>query len=139
MTQQYPLIGTGVVICKDGKVLVSKRSIGKSGAGTWHFPGGHVELYETIANCAVREVREETGLEIGNLTFLSMDEDFTREDGKHYVTFIYRADWKAGEPVNDPRESEEWHWFSWNELPEPLFWPSRRFVEKGINPLEFKG
>ena len=47
-----PKVGIGVIIIKDSKVLMGKRK-GLHGAGFWHFTGGHLELNESIEDCAV--------------------------------------------------------------------------------------
>lgn len=66
MSRQYPKqpsIGVGVVVIDGDRVLLVQR--GKEpGAGTWAFPGGRLELGETLAEAAVREAHEETGLTI---------------------------------------------------------------------------
>ena len=56
-----PLIGVAVIVTKDDRVLLGKRK-NSHGADTWAFPGGHLEFNESIADCAAREVFEETGL-----------------------------------------------------------------------------
>ena len=63
-----PLIGIAVIVVKDNRVLLGKRK-NAHGAGSWAFPGGHLEFNEFIEACAVREVFEETGLKIKNLRF----------------------------------------------------------------------
>ncbi len=66
MSRKYPeqpSIGVGVIVINENRVLVVQR--GKEpGAGTWAFPGGRLELGETLAEAAVREAHEETGLTI---------------------------------------------------------------------------
>ncbi|RLC15632.1 MAG: DNA mismatch repair protein MutT, partial [Deltaproteobacteria bacterium] len=54
-----PLIGVAAIVIKDKKVLLGKRK-NAHGAGTWAFPGGHLEYKESIEECAKREVFEET-------------------------------------------------------------------------------
>lgn len=116
-----PRIGVGVCLLKDGKVLLGKR-INAHGQGTWAFPGGHLEFGETVAECAVREVEEETGMQITNIRRGPFTEDFFLEQGKHYITIIMIADWKAGEPeLREPHKCEQWAWFEWDQLPGPLF------------------
>jgi 8-oxo-dGTP diphosphatase len=138
MKQQHPLVGNAVWIQKDGKVMLAKRAaVMKKGAGTWCPPGGHVEMFETVAECAMREVMEEAGVEVENLRLITISEDPHRDTGSHYITFHYAADWKSGEPRPQEGESEEWHWFRWDELPQPLFRPAQLLVDMGINPLEF--
>ncbi|MBU0929712.1 MAG: NUDIX domain-containing protein, partial [Nanoarchaeota archaeon] len=56
-------VGVGVYIIKDNKILFGKRK-GFHGSGTWCPPGGHLEFNESIEECAIREVMEETGIKI---------------------------------------------------------------------------
>lgn len=131
----HPGVGTGVYIRKGGKVLFGKRR-GKHGAGTWCPPGGKVELFEEWADNCVREVQEEASVMFDNLRLVAPTNDIAPEYGTHYVTLHFVADWVSGEPVDKPDERiGEWGWFSWDELPEPLFAPTRNFVKNGYNPL----
>ncbi|MDR0860208.1 MAG: NUDIX domain-containing protein [Candidatus Peribacteria bacterium] len=57
----YPRIGVGTIIRKEGKVLLGQRSaVGETGEGKWAFPGGRLEFYEDLIDCAKRETLEET-------------------------------------------------------------------------------
>jgi ADP-ribose pyrophosphatase YjhB (NUDIX family) len=58
-----PLVGVGVAIVRDGKILLIKRR-NEPGKGLWAVPGGKVEYGETLRDAAAREVKEETGLDI---------------------------------------------------------------------------
>ena len=62
MKNDYPRVGIGVIVMRNGLVLLGER-IGAHGAGTWALPGGHLEFGESVEQCARREVWEETGLE----------------------------------------------------------------------------
>lgn len=117
----YPRIGVGVCVIKDGRVLLGKR-INAHGQGTWAFPGGHLEFGETVAECAAREVAEETGMKIANIRRGPFTEDFFLDQGKHYITIVMIADWQAGEPeLREPHKCGQWSWFDFDQLPEPLF------------------
>ena len=118
--EQRPKVGIGVMIVKDGKVLLGKRK-GSHGAGEYAWPGGHMEYMESFEGCAKREVREETGMEIENIRFLRLLnlKDYAP---KHYVDIGLIADWKGGEPrIIEPDKIERWDWYEMDKLPDPLF------------------
>ncbi|MDO8742591.1 MAG: NUDIX domain-containing protein [bacterium] len=116
-----PMVGVGVMILKDGKVLLAKRK-GSHGAGEYGFPGGHLENLESFEDCAIRETREECGLEIKNIRFLYLT-NVKKYAPKHYVHIGLVADWAGGEPVVlEPEKAEEWKWFDLDNVPEgPTF------------------
>lgn len=62
MTQR-PVPGVGVAVVEDGRILLVRRGSGAA-VGRWAVPGGRVEWGETLAAAAVREVKEETGLDV---------------------------------------------------------------------------
>ncbi len=92
MAQQGPppvRVGVGVLVFRDRKdphFVLGKR-IGSLGAGSWSLPGGHLENGETFAECAARETKEETGLEIEDVRYLTAVET-SWPSGQHYVTIF---------------------------------------------------
>jgi 8-oxo-dGTP diphosphatase len=56
--------------------------------GTWALPGGHLEFKESLEECAQREVLEETGLQLRNLTFLTCTNTVFEDENRHYVTIF---------------------------------------------------
>lgn len=120
MRHNYPKVGIGVMILKDGKVLLHKRK-NSHGAGEYSFPGGHLEYRESFEECARREIKEEAGIEIENIRFLLLM-NLKQYAPKHYVHIGLVADWKSGEPeVREPEKCEGWGWYDLDNLPEPLF------------------
>jgi 8-oxo-dGTP diphosphatase len=131
--QERPKIGIGVCIVKEGKVLMGKR-LNSHGQGHWAFPGGHLEFGESLAECARREVLEETGLHITNIRRGPDTEDIFIAEKKHYITIIMIADYASGIPqVLEPHKCERWEWFSLNALPQPLFLTFENLAKNNIN------
>ena len=60
---ERPLVGVGVVVIDQGRMLLVERG-SRPLTGTWAVPGGKVGYGETLTDAAVREIREETGLEV---------------------------------------------------------------------------
>ena len=56
-------VGVAVIIMRQNTILLGER-IGAHGANTWATPGGHLEFGEAVEQCAIREVYEETGLNL---------------------------------------------------------------------------
>lgn len=120
METNRPQVGVGVMIFKEGKMLLSKRK-GSHGSGEYAFPGGHLEYMESFEMCARRETKEECGIEIQNIRFQFLANVITYVP-KHYVHIGLVADWEQGDPVVlEPEKAEKWDWFALENLPQPLF------------------
>ncbi|MEZ0230803.1 MAG: NUDIX hydrolase [Planctomycetota bacterium] len=133
-TEARPLVGVGVFVVEDGRVLLGQRR-GSHGAGSWALPGGHLEWGESIEACARREVLEETGLELAEIRHGPFTNDVFPE-GKHYVTLFVVAERAAGEvKLLEPQKCARWEWFSWSALPDPLFLPLESLRKTGFNPV----
>lgn len=129
-----PGVGIGVIVLREGRALLGKRR-NAHGAGSWSCPGGHLEFGETIEECARRETREETGMEIQQVRHAAFTNNMFEAHGKHYVTLYVTADWNYGEPENlEPEFCDGWEWFPWDRLPEPLFPPLRSLLSMGYRP-----
>lgn len=119
-TEHKPKVGVGVMIFKEGKVLLGKRK-GSHGEGEYAFSGGHLEHLESFEDCARRETKEECGIEIENVRFQLLS-NLTAYAPKHYVHIGLIADWKSGEPkALEPEKCESWGWYDLDALPAPLF------------------
>ncbi|WP_125779046.1 nucleotide triphosphate diphosphatase NUDT15 [Pseudoalteromonas rubra] len=119
--QSVVRVGVAVVIKRQGKLLLGER-IGAHGAHTWATPGGHLEVGESIEQCARREVLEETGLELTQVTPMGYTNDVFESEGKHYITLFMQGECEQGEPqLLEPNKCVQWRWFSPNALPAPLF------------------
>ena len=129
-----PLIGVGVIIVKQGQLLLLERK-SVHGAGTWSTPGGHLEFGESPEACAIREVREETGVEIGNVRFLAITNDIFAEAGRHYITLWMQGEYRSGTPaIHAPYEMRAVDWFQLENLPRPLFLPLQNLADGNSQP-----
>ncbi len=95
-----PLVGVGIVVFKDDRVLLVRR--GKPPReGGWSLPGGRQRLGETVRETARREVREEAGLEVEVTALLDVLDSITRDGAGaiayHYPRVDFLADWRAGQ------------------------------------------
>ncbi len=123
-------VGVAVVIIRDGKILLGER-IGAHGANTWATPGGHLEMGEEIAACAIRETLEETGLKVSEVSQLGFSNDVFNPLNKHYVTLYVVANGVEGEPeIMEPNKCLCWQWFGLDDLPEPLFLSLENFLKQ---------
>lgn len=131
--QGRPKVGLGVIIVKNGKVLIGKRKGNHSG-DTWGLPGGHLEHGESWETCAARETKEECDLDIQDIRHVGTTNDLI--DGKHYVTIFMQTKTSQGEvTLTEPDKFETWEWRTWEDLPSPLLQSLQTLVEQGYHPL----
>lgn len=129
--QRRVRVGVAVAIRKGSAVLIGQRRGGR-GHGTWALPGGHLEYKESIVDCAVREVFEETGLSLIGVTQGPYVNNIFGEDGRHYITLFVQADlaqFNEEPKVMEPEKCSEWRWCSQNsQIPVPRFPPFINFL-----------
>jgi ADP-ribose pyrophosphatase YjhB (NUDIX family) len=95
-----PYLAVSAAIFRDRRVLIVRRAQPPA-HGLYTLPGGVVELGETLEHAVIREVREETALEIEPLKLAGYRQTIARDgDGKverHFVILPFAARWIAGE------------------------------------------
>lgn len=110
----------GILIDKDNRFLMQKRSNTSYANGWWSFPGGHVEPEEPILTALKRELFEELGVQT-NPEHCSFQLTLIRKpnSGKRYVNFFYIVkDW-SGIPCISDEKASELTFFSTQLLPDP--------------------
>ena len=128
-------VGIGVMIKDGNKILLGHRSAKRKDTGgifepdTWTLPGGKQEYDETVIDTAIREVKEETNLDIKNPEVFSVSDDF--QPDRHFVTIEMITEEFSGElKIMEPTKEDDWQWFDLNNLPDNIYSPSRVFIEK---------
>jgi len=99
---ERPIVAVLAVILRGDRVLIVQRAQ-QPNAGRWGFPGGVLELGETVADGAMRELKEETGITAAAAGTLNVNDAVSRdEDGRvqfHYVLVAVRGIWQSGDGV----------------------------------------
>jgi 8-oxo-dGTP pyrophosphatase MutT (NUDIX family) len=117
-TAPLPLVGVTAVVFKDERVLLGRRADN----GAWQCVSGIVEPGEEPADAAVRECREEAGVEarVTRLALVQQQPRITYANGDQvdYLDLVFRCDWVAGDPHPADGELTEVGWYGLGELGE---------------------
>ena len=96
-----PIPGAGAIVFRDSRVLLVRRGAPPN-QGRWSVPGGAVEIGETVERAAVRETREETGVDVAPSGVVWVT-DYIERDGDrvrwHYVLVDVLCTYLRGEPL----------------------------------------
>ncbi|WP_313347364.1 NUDIX domain-containing protein [Stenotrophomonas sp.] len=120
--QQQPRLGCGAVIQRaDGAVLLVKRGR-QPEQGHWGLPGGKVDFMEKVEDAVVREVLEETGLQVSIERLLCVVDHFEPALQQHWVAPVYLVHAPDGAQVTllEPDAILALDWFPQDALPAPL-------------------
>ena len=122
-----PKVAVGVLVLKQGQLLLVRR-IMEPLIGHWSIPAGFVNAFEDPREAALRECREETGLEV-RLTGL-FDVLYGREHPRGSdILLVYRAEVTGG-TLTAADDADEAGWFSLNALPTLAFESTRKILAK---------
>jgi 8-oxo-dGTP diphosphatase len=107
-----PYLAVSAAIFRDGKVLIVRRARPPAN-GLYTLPGGGVELGETLEEAVIREVREETALEVEPVALAGYRQAIARDTAgaveRHFVILPFAARWIAGEvALNEELGEARW-------------------------------
>jgi ADP-ribose pyrophosphatase YjhB (NUDIX family) len=136
---EQPLVGVGALIICKGKILLEKRR-NEPGRGQWSIPGGLVELGEKIEQTVIREVKEETGLDVENLEHIDIvDNVDLDENGKvryHFIIVDCLVKLKGG-TLKAGSDAGELRWVAFEDAGKyDLTSTFRAFFERNQQKLE---
>jgi 8-oxo-dGTP diphosphatase len=113
-----PYLAVSAAIVRDDRVLIVRRAR-RPAHGLYTLPGGGVELGETLEEAVIREVREETALEVEPVELVGFREAIVRDTGgrieRHFVILPFAARLVSGE-ISLNEELAEAHWMLASEL-----------------------
>lgn len=120
-------IGVNVAVLREGRLLLTRRE----DVEVWCLPGGSVDAGESIAEAAIRETREETGLEVVLSRLVGIySMPAWRIGSPHIVLFAARP--MGGTLSVDPDEVLDAGFFAPASLPEPLLWFHRQRIADAL-------
>jgi 8-oxo-dGTP diphosphatase len=119
--QEVPRVGVGVLLIdSQDRVLLTLRKRAPE-AGCWSIVGGKVDFLENLEQCAVREAREEAGVEVVLIRLLCVTDHVLPDEAQHWVAPAYLGRIVGGEPRNcEPDKTQEVKWFALDSIPENL-------------------
>lgn len=130
-------VGAGfwVMLFRDGKILLWERHIDPEKASSemnWAWtrtmPGWKLEFGESFEEWWIREVMEETWINLNDIKVICLNND--RIDTAHFVTiWMYSDNFEGEAQVMEPDEITKWEWFTLDNLPEKVFPPSLKVLE----------
>lgn len=121
-----PKLVTVVVVRHEDKFLLGRRNI-DPGKGMWSFFGGYVDRGEKVEDAAIREVKEETNLDVQLERLIGL----YSEKGKPHVIVAYQAslvDNEVNGMAAQLEEVSELAFFTWEEIPELAFSADRQIL-----------
>lgn len=124
-------IGVGLVVVNErGQILLARRTVRGNGHETYALMGGGMEKGESFEQTVLRELVEECGdhVKIKNLRFLCLMNHLSEGDGQ-WVGAGFMAELAEGEPkLMEPHKNEAWAWYDPDNLPDPVYRPSRAVI-----------
>lgn len=115
-------VGLGIIIEKNGKILIGQR-VGQH-APYYSIPGGSLEPGETFEQGAIREIKEETNLDIVDPEVIAITNNLEtfKKESVHYISIILLVKSFSGElKIMEADKITEWQWIDPNNLPQPHF------------------
>ncbi len=124
MKHRNPLPTVDIIIECDGKIVMIKRRNDPHG---WALPGGFVDYGESLEYAAVREAKEETGLDVNLVKQFHTYSEPDRDPRSHTISTVYIAEAKGAPMAGD--DAERAVLFSRDSLPEPIVFDHKKILD----------
>jgi len=131
-----PAPAVSILVVEDDRILLGKRS-GQPGKGLWALPSGYIEFDEDFITAAIREVREETGLDVAINAVLHVESSFLSP--QYHFLGIYLLAHVLGGSLAASDDLETVSWFSKSESLPPMAFKSDRDLIEMHTTKEYDG
>lgn len=123
------------MIIENNKVLIGER-INKE-KSSWQLPGGLISLGETPTDAVIREIKEETNLDLSHISLNALTNNIFDHES-HSLSLIFKAKCKNPTTLknNEKNKCKQWIWVNWEEIPNPKFLPLELLIDSGYHPLK---
>ena len=119
-----PFPTVDIAVTREGKILLIKR---KNPPAGWALPGGFVDYGESAETAALRELKEETGLEGSDMKLFGVYSEPGRDPRFHTLSVVYLANATGKAEAGDDAGRAEW--FEFSNLPEQIAFDHRQIIE----------
>lgn len=120
-------LAVNVAIIHENKILLTQRDDFE----TWILPSGGVEDGESIAQAAIRETKEETGLDVELIRLVGVYSRLSNMSPVHAILFVAKP--IGGEIKCQEGETIAVEWFAFDEIPSPLSAGQKRRIEDAVS------
>ena len=131
----HPAVTVDCIIfarCEDDvKILLIERKNAPD-KGCWAFPGGFMEIDETAETAAIRELKEETGLEVDNLKQVGAFSKIDRDPRERVISIAYYTIIQGTHHVKGNDDAARARWFSIRSLP-PLAFDHKEIFDRAFD------
>jgi 8-oxo-dGTP diphosphatase len=125
-----PRVGVGVLLVDHRRRVLLTLRILPPEAGCWSIVGGKLDYLESLEHCAIREAREEVGVDIAIESLLCITEHRLPGEHQHWISPAFLAEILDGRPVNcEPEKTREVRWFPVDDLPANLTMTARNAID----------
>ncbi|MBP9781647.1 NUDIX domain-containing protein [Candidatus Woesebacteria bacterium] len=108
-------LGVPIILISNNRVLLGRRK-NSYGEGLYGLPGGRVALNESLEHCMARELSEEVGVTPIDYRLLGIVKEWQKS--YFFLHFVYLCTkWSGQIATVEPEKSEDWNWFSLDNLP----------------------
>lgn len=125
-------VGVGVgafILNENNELLLLKKAVSPE-KDCWRIPGGKLELYQTMKDSLIKEVKKECGIDISVLKLMGVCEHMVLAEGGHWVATSFLCEIKKGIPeIMDSKKISDMQWFALDNLPKELTITTQKAIE----------